>query len=137
MISFRIVHQVSSTEAVVQFIDESTSGGVAGRYVAGKDLFVSNFPAREHPPGMVVRDWTVEVIGTRTYQGDNGRKKSALHAKPLEWRKWVDLAKPPRPADSDTTTWNVPSTGVPPVRAPPAQVSHWHRAPQIGTVRMG
>jgi hypothetical protein len=97
-VSFTLVQQVSGTEAVVRVGDEPPATG-AGQSGAAKpptkDVYLSDFPARDYLPGMLVRDWTIEVIGTKTYQGDNGRAKAAPHAKPLEWRKWVEVVRRP------------------------------------------
>ena len=95
MLSLRVVHQVSGTEAVTR-VEEETAGGpaAAGRApAAGREVYLSDFPARDYPPGLVLRDYTIEVVGTRNYQGQNGRVKTAVHAKPLEWRKWVEVVR--------------------------------------------
>lgn len=97
-VSFTIVQQISGTEAVVRVGDEppsSAAGEPGAAKVRTKDVYLFDFPARDYLPGMVVRDWTIEAVSTKTYQGDNGRVKAALHAKSLEWRKWVEVVRRP------------------------------------------
>ena len=96
-VSFKIINQVSGKEAVVRVVDESAAPAAhaANASAAGKELYLSDFPAGEYLPGMILRDWSIEVVGTRNFQGDNGRIRSALHAKPLDWRKWVELVRRP------------------------------------------
>ena len=93
-VSFAVVHQVSGTEAVVRVAPDAELGRPGGTSSA-KEIYLSDFPARDYRPGTVLRDWTIEVTGTKTYQADNGRTKTAPHAKPLEWRKWVELVRRP------------------------------------------
>jgi hypothetical protein len=94
-VSLTMIQQVSSTEAVVR-VDDLPPVLVNGKPVASKaskEVYLSDFPARDYSPGRTLTDWTIEVIGTTTYQAENGRVKNALHAKPLDWRKWVDISR--------------------------------------------
>ena len=93
-VSFSVVHQVSGTEAVVRVAPDAELGR-PGATSSAKEVYLSDFPAREYAPGFVLRDWTIEVTGTKTYQSDNDRTKTAPHAKPLDWRKWVELVRRP------------------------------------------
>jgi hypothetical protein len=94
-VSMTVIQQVSGTEAVAR-VDDIPPAWVNGKLVESKGskvIYVSDAPAQDYLPGMSLRDWTIEVIGTTTYQGENGRARNALHAKPLDWRKWVELAR--------------------------------------------
>ena len=93
-VSFSVVHQISGTEAVVRIAPDAELGR-PGATSFGKEVYLSDFPAREYAPGFVLRDWTIEVTGTKTYQSDNGRTKTAPLAKPLDWRKWVEVVRRP------------------------------------------
>jgi hypothetical protein len=96
-VSITIIQQVSSTEAVVR-VDDLLPALVNGKPVpsrASKEVYLSDFPAGDYAPGRTLTDWTIEVIGTTTYQGENGRVKNALHAKPLDWRKWIQPERRP------------------------------------------
>ena len=94
MVSFSVVHQVGGTECVVRVVPDAELGKPTAKGV-GKELYLSDFPARDYPPGRGVRDYTIEVVGIKTYQSDNGQTKTAPHAKPLDWRKWVELVRRP------------------------------------------
>ena len=60
---------------------------------ASKEVYLSDFPARDYSPGRTLNDWTIEVVGTTSYQGENGRLNNVLHAKPLDWLKWIQLER--------------------------------------------
>jgi hypothetical protein len=95
VIRLRIVHQVDGDEAVARAEDEPIPP-VAGRsppQPEGKIVYLTDFPARDWRPGMVLTDMAIDVIGPRTYQGDNGRTMTALHVKPVDWRKWIHQVK--------------------------------------------
>jgi hypothetical protein len=95
-VALTIIQQVSSTEAVVR-VDDLLPVLVNGKPVpskASKEVLLSEFPAADYSPGRTLTDWTIEVIGSTTYQGENGRVNNVLHAKPLDWLKWSHLERP-------------------------------------------